>query len=648
MNYNAPLKTRRANQRPASISQSGPTIALMKKLSLENLSLAAIAILLPVLGGVIAIAWQHNHPGMTPVPSDYLPALLAGVSAAILMKVQIIAVIRRRARNTLRHSEQRYRQIVETALEGIWLADADGLITFANLRSAEMVGYRPDELLGRHVNDFIDAPPNQIHCDIYEHPEQDLRVLRDVRYRTRDGLPGWALVRSQTRRDDDGRFAGALVMVSDITARKLSEQALAQAHAELEQRIAARTAELEQAVLLLRTESAVRQAAERARAHSDNQLQEIISMMPLSLFIKDADSRFILMNEACEQSWGVRFDALFGQRAASDFPPERLAEFLAHDRAAFEGGKMVVNEEIRWDGDRREQRHVRTYKKPVFDAAGKPQMLICMSVDITDNKRTEAALQESLQQLRALSDHHHAIKAEERRRIALDIHDELGQNLMALKLDAAMLHARTGERQPLLHARAAQVLSTLDASIRSARAIINELHPTALALGLHAAVEWLLQQVERRGGLPCRLTVIDASADAGLGAHRTAAIFRVVQEALANIRQHADASGIEVSLNLHPERLIIVISDDGTAGRQDGDEADADADEHARAVALSRKDIMERVAAMGGEAVYACRQEQGTTLSIMLPGLEAAREATPLPEALPTPDGEDWGQTRRV
>ena len=268
---------------------------------------------------------------------------------------------------------------------------------------------------------------------------------------------------------------------------------------------------------------------------------------------------------------------------------------------------------------------MRTYKKPVFDAAGQPQMLICMSVDISDSKQAEAALQQSLHQLRALSDHHHAIKAEERRRIALDIHDELGQNLMALKIDVSLLHARTGAAHPRLHARAAGVLATLDATIHSARGIINELHPTALALGLHAAVEWLMQQIERRDGLRCRLDLIDASADALLDARQTAAIFRVVQEALSNVRVYAGATAVEVSLNLHPQRLTIVVNDDG-AGPANG--------ELVRAAAFSRNAIKERVAAMGGELVGATRQGGGSTLSILLPGVAALVDHALLREGL--------------
>jgi signal transduction histidine kinase len=84
------------------------------------------------------------------------------------------------------------------------------------------------------------------------------------------------------------------------------------------------------------------------------------------------------------------------------------------------------------------------------------------------------------------------------RRLALGMRDNLALNLVALKLDITMLHARTGATQPLLHRRAAQALSTLNSCICNVREIINELHPVTLELGLSAAIEWQLQQMQRR------------------------------------------------------------------------------------------------------------------------------------------------------
>lgn len=535
----------------------------------------------------------------------------------ILLKIRSLTLSRKAAFTLLQNNETRYRQIVETGHEGIWLTDADTRITFANQRVADMLGYRVDELPGHSIYEFLGQQLGPGECAIFqagEDQDQDEPgaggPLRDLCYRRRDGSLGWAIVSGRRLRDEHGAVSGALVMVTDITERKRAEQALCVAHAELENRIRLRTAELEDANAHLRAEIDVRKAAERALAHSEQRLQEIISMMPLALFLKDADSRVVLMNEACEQQWGVRHAQLAGDGERNYFPPEQMAGFLANDRAAFATRRLVVNEESIWNATLQASRLVQTYKKPIFDAAGAPLMLIAMSVDITDTKRNEEALRQSLIQLRALSDHQQTIKEEERKRIALDIHDDLGQNLMALRIDVSMLHSRTGASHPRLNRQVGRVLDTIDATIKSVRAIINDLHPSTLELGLCAAVEWLLKQFERRSAIRYRLVIHDDSASVKLDNRQTSAIFRVVQESLANIVRHAQASAVEVSLNLSTQWVSVIISDNGI-GMLPGD--------HGKAASYGLKSIKERIGALGGEVTIDSQQGSGTVLAILMP-----------------------------
>jgi len=288
---------------------------------------------------------------------------------------------------------------------------------------------------------------------------------------------------------------GALVLASDITEHKRAEHALSLAHAELENRVALRTAQLLDVNLQLSAEIAMRAQTEAALARSEERLQDIISMMPLSLFLKDADSRIVLMNQACEQQWGVYQQDIAEGRDLQHFPEEQNAGFLAADQEAFASRQVVIREELVWNARLQENRLLQTHKKPIFDAQGRPQMIIAMGIDITESKRNEENLQRTLAQLRELSDHQQTIKEQERRRIALDIHDDLGQNLMVLRIDVSLLHARTASTHPHLHRHAQRVLDTIDATIRSVRTIINDLHPSTLELGLGPAAEWLIRQM---------------------------------------------------------------------------------------------------------------------------------------------------------
>ena len=361
-----------------------------------------------------------------------------------------------------------------------------------------------------------------------------------------------------------------------------------------------------------------RAEAQRTLAASELKLREIIAAMPVALFLKDPESRVLLMNKAAEQQFGFDFAAVSGSKGHAMFPPEQMAVFLANDKAAFARGQLVIQEDLAYSHARNEDRQLQTFKKPIFDAVtGAPDLLICMSVDVTERKRAEQALQESHLQLRQLMAHLEEAKDEAHRRLAAEIHDQLGQNLLALKIDIEMLHTRAGERHPHLRRKVGHVLGTLDASIRAVRGIINELHPSTLELGLAAALEWLVGQFEARSGIATSISV--SGADRGAhDARRSAALFRIVQEALLDILRHAEAMQVEVALVFSNEQLSITLLDDGvaTAEREAG-----------QCYGFGLRGIRERVAAFGGSMLVERRSTSaGTCVSIVVPAAARAIE----------------------
>jgi PAS domain S-box-containing protein len=141
-------------------------------------------------------------------------------------------------------AEERYRQIVEMAHEGIWMIDAESRTTFANNRMAEMLGYRADEMLGAPLFDFMDAEGQQIAAANVERRRQGIEEQHDFKFRRKDGAAIWALLSTNPLHDSAGHYTGALAMITDITDRKRAEEEVRALNAELEQRVARRTAEL--------------------------------------------------------------------------------------------------------------------------------------------------------------------------------------------------------------------------------------------------------------------------------------------------------------------------------------------------------------------------------------------------------------------
>lgn len=176
-------------------------------------------------------------------------------------------------------------------------------------------------------------------------------------------------------------------------------------------------------------------------------------------------------------------------------------------------------------------------------------------------RASEAKLQLSNENLRRFGAHVENIKEEERRRIAREIHDDLGQNLLALRIDADMLSLRTGDRHPRLHARARETVQQIDATIKSVRQIINDLRPSVLDLGLNAAVSWQVAEFQRRTGIECDLT--ETREDIQVSDRCATALFRILQESLSNILRHAQATWVLVVLRVEHDCIWMSVGDNG-------------------------------------------------------------------------------------
>ncbi len=143
-----------------------------------------------------------------------------------------IAICRDRAERAVRQADARYRQIVDTAYEGVWLIDADARTLLVNERTAKLLGFDADELVGRKIVDFMDEPSRQAAEGSFIQRVRTVSDQHQFRFRRRDGSYFWALISGSPIRDEKGHAAGALCMVSDITELKVTERALRQSEAE--------------------------------------------------------------------------------------------------------------------------------------------------------------------------------------------------------------------------------------------------------------------------------------------------------------------------------------------------------------------------------------------------------------------------------
>lgn len=254
--------------------------------------------------------------------------------------------------------------------------------------------------------------------------------------------------------------------------------------------------------------------------------------------------------------------------------------------------------------------------------------------DVRAHELSEQALLESQRELRDLANYQERVKEEERKRIAREIHDDLGQNLLVLRIDVSLLLQEIKEKDSRLQDRLLSVLQQTDATIRSVRSIINNLRPVVLDLGLLAALDWQVKQMNNLHGVQFALQtdcpgdreeeweeagrepIDEFSKEFGedfgkeLSDEQATSVFRVVQEAMSNVVRHANATHASVRLALEGDMLKIVIKDDG---------ASPYAEDQRKARSFGLVGMKERISALGGSFDIVGTPGEGTTLTLMIP-----------------------------
>jgi signal transduction histidine kinase len=185
---------------------------------------------------------------------------------------------------------------------------------------------------------------------------------------------------------------------------------------------------------------------------------------------------------------------------------------------------------------------------------------------------------EMVRTLQALTARLQSVREEERSRISREIHDQLGQQLTAMRFDLVSLKNRqlqmsaNGEPATPLLSRFSDVVRMIDAMIADVRRIATELRPAILdTFGLNAAIEWLTEDFQKRTKIRCVYDGIDDAAMDRLGVDRELSItvFRICQESLTNIARHSQASDAKVHLKSNGEWLSLEVSDNGMGASHD-------------------------------------------------------------------------------
>jgi PAS domain S-box-containing protein len=215
---------------------------------------------------------------------------------------------RKIAEETLRESEERYRHLVETMNEGLAMADQDYVFTFVNERLCEMLGYSREEMLGRHIVEFVHEDYKDFMQDQMGRRQRGEARSYEIDWRAKDGQRVYTLRSPKGFYDANGQLTGSLGVLTDITDRKRAEEALQKAHAELELRVQERTAELLQTNEQLKREIEDRKRIEQELRESETRYRLLINNMPSIVYRGYKDWSVDFMDEKVRSLTGYSME----------------------------------------------------------------------------------------------------------------------------------------------------------------------------------------------------------------------------------------------------------------------------------------------------------------------------------------------------
>jgi PAS domain S-box-containing protein len=232
-----------------------------------------------------------------------------------------------------------------------------------------------------------------------------------------------------------------------------------------------------------------------------------------------------------------------------------------------------------------------------------------MRTEIAERQRAEEELTKSRDQLRELAARLQSVREEERKSIAREIHDELGQACTAIKMDLVLIGHKLGKRQTRLRAKVDSAIRLVDSTIAGLRRIAFELRPRTLDdLGLPAALESQAGEFATRTGIQCSVSL--PREPLTLDADLSTVIFRIFQESLTNVARHAHATEVEANLKHENGRLIFQVRDNGTG---------FDPEVAKASKSLGLIGMQERALLLNGDFKTESEPGTGTTVTLTLP-----------------------------
>jgi PAS domain S-box-containing protein len=462
------------------------------------------------------VSAARQHKATMILVLAFLLASMLLVSVFLLMNAEVTR--RTWAEMLAKDNEERFRLLVDGIQDhAIIRVDLEGRITTWNLGAERLIGFKSSEILGEpfqrlYITCESDTPARHLRTALESgHINDECRQVR------KDGSEFWATADVTLLRNEQGQPRGYAVITRDITERKQQREQI---------------------------------------EHREAQLNAFFSNAPVGLAIIDNNLRFQRINEPFAQLNGLDSRDQVG-KPLKDVIVDLSSQIEPLVRAVARTGEPVLNQEIR--GPMPSAPGVTGWWLKSFFPITKDGDVVTQTgivvQDITGLKRAENAV-------RRLSGRLLQIRDDERRRLARDLHDSLGQTLTAVKMNLSYLGRDTSCLDERGRNAVTESKELVDSSLKEVRTLSHLLHPPMLDdVGLVSAIRWFANGFSQRSSIEVEL---DLPRDLPrFPTELETAIFRVVQESLTNVHRHSGSSTAIVRLETEENLLHLYVIDHG-------------------------------------------------------------------------------------
>lgn len=485
-------------------------------------------------------------------------------------------------RELLKDPDEIYRLVAENVTDVIWVMDLGGRHLYFSPSVSRLTGYSVEDIVSHPTRMMTEAGMKYARKAMEERlrlnksRQKDATRPLELELIRKDGTRVWTETTWSLLLGREGKPVGVIGTVRDVTQRKRAEDLF--------------------------------------RTLADNS--------PVSIYIVQ-DGRFRFLNRHFLMETMSTDEELIGEKPLRRMAPRDRHRVSQHARAMLDGQRSDPYE-FRYVGRKGQTRWVME-RVARIQYEGSPAVL-GIFMDITERKRNEEALRRSESELRLLSQRMLQIQEDERARIARDLHDQLGQELVFLKIKAQSLAEQVGPASVAYDA-ASELAKLIDRVKATSHRIALSIRPDILdGLGLMKAIQWYAGEFEQTAGIGCFVDVpvdeVEVPRDVATAA------YRILQEALTNVLKHAKASEVHVEVELKARMLTLRISDNGVG---------FDRDSLPWRASLGLIGMRERARLVGGSINVSARRPAGTRVVARLPLAEGG--AARLPRAEPEAAG---------